>query len=55
MEVWPQSRVFDLFSQMVQGLYSVYLELAQLVQRFESTSSNLNQMLLNMTWTPKWH
>ena len=24
MEVWPQSKVFDLFSQMVQGLYSVY-------------------------------
>lgn len=22
--MWPQSRVFDLFSQMVQGLYSVY-------------------------------
>lgn len=25
MEVWPLSKVFDLFSRMVQGLYSAYL------------------------------
>ncbi|KAE8664002.1 Phosphoglucomutase [Hibiscus syriacus] len=34
--VWPQSKAFDLFSQTVPGLYSVYREQVQLVQPFES-------------------